>query len=154
MKPKGIDYSTVDWTKSNRELADELGVHIRTIYDARIRRGIPNNKKFAGRGNPNPTNQPWKHSSKIIPIDDPDYEFAFISKGDGRKKPCKSWNNAVLRKYGSVCMNCGYYKPPVQNHCHHIVSISDGGKNTVNNAIVLCSRCHDEVHAKLINLGD
>ena len=59
-----------------------------------------------------------------------------------------------MRKFGKACTICQYCKPFINNHCHHIVSLANGGKNTINNGIVLCSRCHDEVHAGIINLEE
>ena len=34
-------------------------------------------------------------------------------------------------------------------HAHHIVPISEGGSNTLENLITLCSDCHKERHSKI-----
>ena len=146
MKRVGVNYDSVDWSLSNAELAELLGVRRRTVAQARQRRGIPLAKPGFGRGNKNATID-WRLSPKTQPIRDPDYEFAFKNKGGGRRGGGKSWADAVRAVYGDACQCCGYLKPPITNHAHHIVPISEGGKNTINNGIVLCSRCHEEVHA-------
>lgn len=140
MKPKGTNYSSIDWSKGNQEIAKEVGVTTKTIYLARKRRGIPPARFGYGKGNRDatidhtlsPTNKP---ASK-------NYKYQSLS----------AWRRAVKRYYGNCCINCGYDKPEISNHCHHVLPKSKGGVHTISNAIVLCSRCHDELHAGLIEL--
>lgn len=56
------------------------------------------------------------------------------------------WRPAAIRHYGAVCVECGWDKA----HCdvHHRIPQSKGGKNTIENAIVLCPNCH-----RLADLG-
>lgn len=56
----------------------------------------------------------------------------------------KAWSAAVIRKYGPKCQICGWDK--ARCDVHHIVPRSNGGKNTVNNGMVLCPNCHRVEH--------
>lgn len=153
MKPKGIKWDDVDWTQSNHDLALQYGVRTRTVAKARERRGLPNPRFGHGKGDPNAADREvWKLSPANKPIRDLDYEFACDIRKDGRRKANSSFRRAVIDMFGSECSNCGYHKPPVKPHVHHIVSLGEGGKNCIRNGIVLCSRCHDEVHAGLLSL--
>jgi 5-methylcytosine-specific restriction endonuclease McrA len=146
-------YDSLDWTKSNHELALQLSVSARSIRLARKRRGMPKAKLHEGSGDPSPKNKDllWTLSPATKPVDDLDYEFAKKDTKHGRGGG-QSWHKAVVRLFGPNCKICGYYKPSVTNPCHHIVPLSQGGKNTIRNGVVLCVRCHSEVHAGLINL--
>lgn len=55
-----------------------------------------------------------------------------------------SWMNAVKRTYGDACMACGWAAAPCD--CHHILPRSEGGPNSVENAVVLCPNCHRLAH--------
>lgn len=149
-------YNSLDWTKSNHELSIEMSVSTKAIARARKRRGIQKVKLWDGAGNPSPNNQDvlWQSSPVTKPINDLDHIFASSKRKDGRDKPNRSFRNAVKRVYGNACQVCKYHQPLVSNHVHHIVPLSQGGLNTIRNAIVLCSRCHDEVHAGFIKLED
>lgn len=39
-----------------------------------------------------------------------------------------------------TCQKCGYQRESV--HAHHIVPTSEGGPDTIDNIVTLCSRCH------------
>ena len=148
-------YDTLDWTKSNRELSIEMSVGVRAIARARKRRGISKAKLLDGAGHSSPPNRYtlWQSSPVTKPINDLDYEFAKKNSKTGRGGG-HAWHKAVIRACGYACSLCSYYKPPVANHCHHKIPLSQGGKNTIRNGIVLCSRCHLEVHAGLLELED
>lgn len=47
------------------------------------------------------------------------------------------------------CRACGY---PGDLEAHHIVPVSEGGDNTQDNLITLCSKCHDEQHSRHMNI--
>jgi hypothetical protein len=49
----------------------------------------------------------------------------------------------ALVKSRRKCCVCGQFAGR-DAEVHHIVQEADGGPNTINNAIVLCSRCHGE----------
>ncbi len=139
----------IDWTLSNTRIASAHNLHPREVARLRSEAGVP---LPTGRGYPKRRHLPHAKGSVRI-ITDLDFEFAFKSSGkDNRVKGSKAWKRAVLNHYGDACTTCGYRRLPISNHCHHRVALKDGGKNTIRNGIVLCSRCHDEVHAGLISL--
>lgn len=49
----------------------------------------------------------------------------------------------VLQRDGWKCRSC---KSRTALHCHHIVFRSQGGEDTMENILVLCSACHDGIH--------
>jgi len=55
---------------------------------------------------------------------------------------------AIVSKayYGNKCSVCGWDKEECD--CHHKIPFSKGGKNTIENAIVLCPNCHRVTHSK------
>jgi len=55
-----------------------------------------------------------------------------------------SWMKALNRIYKPCCMICGWDKAPCD--CHHIIERKNGGKNELNNGIILCPNCHRLVH--------
>jgi len=139
----------IDWTKSNGQIAREVGVSTSTVSRYRSRNKIPPSTHTR-----NLTPKLYTYSSATKPIRDLDYEFVAQIRPDGRRKSNGSYRRAVIATHGEACMVCGYYRPPVSNHVHHIVPLSEGGKNTIRNGIVLCSRCHDEVHAGILDLSE
>lgn len=58
-----------------------------------------------------------------------------------------SFNNVqkekLLADTGRLCCIC---KERHQVQLHHIISLTDGGSDDIENAIPLCPNCHDEVH--------
>lgn len=56
----------------------------------------------------------------------------------------KAWTNAAKRLRGDKCSRCGWDRAPCD--VHHIVTRSCGGKNTIENAEILCPNCHRERH--------
>lgn len=52
----------------------------------------------------------------------------------------KAWSEAARKKYGNKCGRCGWDKATCD--VHHIIPRSKGGKNTMNNAEVICPNCH------------
>lgn len=77
-------------------------------------------------------------------------------------KKCKSvsyYNNSKSEEFSMKTFNkvlanlpceiCGWDKTTRDNH--HIIPVSEGGKNTLNNLIVLCPNCHRMTHKNLIS---
>ena len=58
----------------------------------------------------------------------------------------------------NLCRLCGWNhnkwtkKDPRILELHHVREHAKGGKNSANNIILLCSKCHDKIHAGKINL--
>ena len=55
-----------------------------------------------------------------------------------------AWALAVIRVKGNGCSRCGWSE--ARCDVHHIVPRSKGGRNTVENGIVLCPNCHRVTH--------
>lgn len=59
----------------------------------------------------------------------------------------------VLKRAGGICEKCGN-RPPFNRksdgtpylEVHHIKQLSDGGEDTIDNALALCPNCHREIH--------
>jgi hypothetical protein len=64
--------------------------------------------------------------------------------GRTRERPTRAQRKAVAARDGS-CVGCGAGRP----YCdvHHVVWRSDGGPTDVDNLVLLCWRCHGDVHA-------
>lgn len=56
----------------------------------------------------------------------------------------KAWVNAVIFLRGNKCERCGWDKAKCD--VHHKTPRSRGGKNTINNAVVICPNCHRVEH--------
>jgi hypothetical protein len=60
---------------------------------------------------------------------------------------------AVYARDSSQCRACGWSRSdfsaqsPRYLELHHLMPHASGGANSVENLLVLCSKCHDEVHA-------
>ena len=48
------------------------------------------------------------------------------------------------------CRNCGSRR---HLQCHHIVPVSQGGPDELDNTMTLCSRCHKYVHVSGVNFA-
>lgn len=55
------------------------------------------------------------------------------------------WATAIKHRDGK-CMSCGVVKENRRLLAHHIVPTAQGGKNTMENGITLCTNCHKRVH--------
>lgn len=51
---------------------------------------------------------------------------------------------SVYRRNGHVCCNCGSTKGPF--HCDHIIPLSRGGTDDLDNLQTLCEECHAQKH--------
>lgn len=65
---------------------------------------------------------------------------------------------AVYARDGNMCVACGWTRErwtrddPRLLELHHLAEHADGGANTETNLAVVCSRCHDDVHAGRISM--
>ena len=74
---------------------------------------------------------------------------SYSIKKDGEKfANKKAWAEAVIRKKGNVCEQCGWDK--ARCDVHHILPISEGGEHTINNGVVLCPNCHRILHQSIL----
>jgi len=64
----------------------------------------------------------------------------------------ENWNelsNAAKRRDGYKCTDCG--ASGVELHVHHIVPLSKGGTNDLDNLTTLCSHCHSMIHPRMVD---
>jgi len=60
---------------------------------------------------------------------------------------------AAYGKAGESCEKCGKkFKDYKEAEYHHIELYSEGGKTSLDNICVLCSKCHDEIHRNKVDL--
>ena len=80
-----------------------------------------------------------------------------VSEPHDRKIPFDV-QKSVYERDRNTCLSCGWThdkwtkRDPRILELHHVKEHVRGGKNTVNNLILLCSKCHDKIHAKKIKL--
>jgi len=80
-----------------------------------------------------------------------------VSEPHDRKIPFEI-QKAVYERDNNTCQCCGWIhdnwtkSDPRILELHHLIEHVKGGKNTMNNLVVLCSKCHDKLHAKKIQL--
>ena len=53
----------------------------------------------------------------------------------------------VMKRDGNKCGRCSYVGPDVERH--HIIKLSDGGRNVLSNIITLCHKCHAKRHSHM-----
>ena len=59
----------------------------------------------------------------------------------------KQLSEAVKHRDGHKCTDCG--ASGVELHVHHIVPLSKGGTNDLDNLATLCSMCHSMIHPRM-----
>lgn len=69
-----------------------------------------------------------------------------IENGTFRPGVEKELRKKVLERDNFCCKLCFQNSQTKKMQVHHIVPLSDGGDDTISNLIVLCSRCHTDVH--------
>jgi hypothetical protein len=75
-----------------------------------------------------------------------------VAEPHDRKIPVDVQQEVYARDQ-NTCRICGWQPAdwssddPRILELHHFVEHAQGGKNTVDNLLVLCSKCHDDVHA-------
>jgi len=69
-----------------------------------------------------------------------------------RRASKAQWDALKARDKG--CVRCG--KPPRYTQAHHIIHWKDGGLTDITNLVLLCARCHHDLHLGYFNvtMGD
>lgn len=75
----------------------------------------------------------WEYVGSLTPLD-PQRDFTWEER------------IAVFRKYGGKCMVCNTDLLGKNWHVHHKIPWSEGGPTTIENAELLCDKCHHERH--------
>lgn len=71
-------------------------------------------------------------------------------KGDNGKITAKEWMT-MKRLYGFMCLCCGRKEPEIKLELDHVIPLSLGGPNTIDNAQPLCKSCNSSKQAKSID---
>ena len=70
-----------------------------------------------------------------------------------RKKPLsRRVQNAVFKRDGFLCSECGTEPDPKHLHIDHIVPLAAGGSNELSNLRVLCRACNLSKADKIVSL--
>lgn len=59
------------------------------------------------------------------------------------------WNTLrefIIERDNFTCSKCGYFSMSNGLNVHHVKPLSEGGTNSINNLITLCSKCHSTAH--------
>ena len=116
--------------------AKEFG---RRVRELRTEQGFPIATMFTGRPD-------LKMSEYVLESSDR------VAEPHDRKIPFEI-QKAVYERAVNKCENCGWCherwlkSDPRILEIHHIKKHVEGGKNTMENLVVLCSKCHDEIHS-------
>jgi 5-methylcytosine-specific restriction endonuclease McrA len=146
------ELSTVDWTRSTRELADEYGCTKETVRTYRKRAGF---ERAQSVRNPVYESIDWSLSRREIALR---YGLSFwtvrkwarrLLKGQ-KRKPTATPRKPKIPSL--ACSECGYLRPGVSNHRHHIIHRKDGGDDSLHNLVSLCPNCHAEAHAGFLTV--
>jgi hypothetical protein len=68
-----------------------------------------------------------------------------------------SLRRQIYERDNYSCQNCGRQGGKYGNselHAHHITPLSQGGENSPENLITLCSNCHSDLHGQEIGSGE
>ena len=60
---------------------------------------------------------------------------------------CQTARKQAIKKFGNKCIVCGF---DIVTNVHHIVPRSIGGKNQINNLVILCPNHHAMAHLNFI----
>jgi hypothetical protein len=85
----------------------------------------------------------------VMHIRDP---IPIMSKERLKLNPVAEWpivRRFILDRDNYTCVKCGRGKGHVNLLVHHIVPWRDGGRNTNDNLITLCSLCHGTAHSEI-----
>lgn len=65
---------------------------------------------------------------------------------DPRRDYTEEEKIAIFRMYNGKCQRCGKKLEMDNYHVHHKIPWSEGGRTTLENALLLCERCHRDLH--------
>jgi 5-methylcytosine-specific restriction endonuclease McrA len=71
-------------------------------------------------------------------------------RGNGGRITADEWN-ALKKHYNYTCLCCKRREPEIRLSLDHVIPISKGGPNTIENVQPLCDSCNSKKHAKTID---
>ena len=72
-----------------------------------------------------------------------------IKKGNGGSFTLQEWKD-LKKRYGNACPACGLQEPHIKLTMDHIIPLSRGGLNLIENIQPLCKGCNNKKHLKII----
>ena len=118
------------------EFEVDLSKKIQTDFDQEVSKSLSDDKRARRKRLKKAPKKPSTTSVNAVSFNrNPDVVAEVLSKAKGVCKACK--NKAPFNRKSD---NTPYLE------VHHKVRLSDGGEDTVENAIALCPNCHREQH--------
>ena len=120
--------------------------YARRVRELRTEQGYPIATRFTGRPDLNMGEYVMESAERVAVPHDRHIPF------DVQK--------AVYDRDRNTCLLCGWTRErwrredPRILELHHLERHATGGPNSPDNLMVICSRCHDEVHAGRLDLPD
>lgn len=120
-------------------VANKAKEYARRIRELRTEEGYPIATMFTGRPDLNMGEYVLESAQRISEPHDRNIPFQVEKE--------------VYRRAGNACQLCGWNrdrwtkKDPRILELHHLTAHAAGGANVPENLAVLCSKCHDDVHA-------
>lgn len=71
-----------------------------------------------------------------------------LESGGAYPRNWDSLRHLVYARDRNRCTVCGDRGRKVELHAHHVVPLSRGGTNTLDNLVTLCSECHRMAHRR------
>jgi 5-methylcytosine-specific restriction endonuclease McrA len=73
-----------------------------------------------------------------------------MKRGNGGSYTAAEWQTLV-EKYNYTCLRCGKQEPEIKLTIDHVLPLSKGGNNTIDNIQPLCKQCNSTKNAKFID---
>ncbi len=134
------------WRKENREKVNAINrAYYHKHKEKELERG--RNKYQRIKNKLRKTRKKWRENNKE--------KANFYSRQyQGKKKnggtfTLKEWKN-LKKQFKHTCPCCGKKEPEIKLEIDHIIPISCGGTNRINNIQPLCRSCNASKHTKII----
>lgn len=92
----------------------------------------------------------WKAENKDL-VNASTHKRRNTIKGAGHHWTAAEWQ-ALKARYGFTCLLCGRKEPDIALTVDHVVPVSRGGGNTIDNIQPLCKGCNSRKHVNVLDL--
>jgi len=92
----------------------------------------------------------WKTENKDL-VNASTHKRRNTIKGAGHHWTAAEWQ-ALKARYGHTCLLCGRKEPDIDLTVDHVVPVSRGGGNTIDNIQPLCKGCNSRKHVNVLDL--